>query len=160
MNRSTRDPEQLEKFIGAMLREQPLRIAPASIEARVQQELAQYAALPWWRRGFSRWPWQARLLFLPLAFGCVQVSSLTNNGVSWLWQALSRSAPGAAAQSGIASFSGMEQALQTLGNMLSRGVPTIWIYGAAGFALLLYAVMFGLGAAAFRTLFATPEPVR
>jgi hypothetical protein len=50
--------------------------------------------------------------------------------------------------------------LQAIGNLLTHAVPQWLLYGGAGVALLMYAALFGLGAAAFRTLFVNPEPVR
>lgn len=43
-------PEQLEQKIHAVLREQPTRRAPMSLEARVLGEIAWRQALPWWNR--------------------------------------------------------------------------------------------------------------
>ena len=55
---SSRDQtdEKLERLVGQVLRDQPLRRAPASLEARVLGELAARARLPWWRRGITTWP--------------------------------------------------------------------------------------------------------
>ena len=160
VNKPPRDEQQLEQYIGSLLRRQPLRQAPASLESRVLGELALRASKPWWLQGFTRWPWVARVLFLPLGLGLVQLSFLATERLMSLWQALQRSSPGASAESGLQQLSNLSQAVQTLGNMVTRGIPQVWIYGGAGLALLLYAALFGLGAAAFRTLVATSEPVR
>jgi hypothetical protein len=160
MNKPTRDERQLERFIGAVLGQQPLRQAPAALEARVLRELELRAAKPWWRQGFSRWPRAARALFLPLGLGLVQLSFLTTARLISLWQTLQQSAPANTARSGLQTLDGLGQAAQTLGNLVTREIPQVWVYGGAGLALLLYAAMFGLGAAAFRTLLVTSEPVR
>ena len=47
-------------------------------------------------------------------------------------------------------------AAQTLGDLVMREIPAVWIYGGVGFAALLYAALFGLGAA-FRTLVLAPQ---
>ena len=154
------DPQQLEQFIGAVLRRQPLRQAPATLEARVLRELAQRDARPWWLQGFGRWPWLARLLFLPLGLGFARLSLLATDRVPALWNAIEGTAPAGTVRSGLGLFENLGQALQTLGHMLTQGIPQTWIYGGAGAALLLYAAMFGLGAATFRTLFDAPEPLR
>jgi len=159
-NQPARDPQQLEQYIGKLLKAQQSRQAPASLESRVLRELELRASKPWWLQGFSRWPWAARLLFLPLGLGLVQLSFLTTERVMALWQTLQQSAPATKAESGLQWFNSLSQAVQTLGNMLTRDIPQVWIYGGAGLALLLYAAMFGLGAAAFRTVLATSEPVR
>jgi hypothetical protein len=160
VNKPPRDEQQLEQYIGSLLRRQPLRQAPTSLETRVLGELALRASKPWWLQGFTRWPWVARVLFLPLGLGLVQLSFLSTERLMSLWQALQRSTPAATAETGLQQLSDLGQAVQTLGGMVSREIPQVWIYGGAGLALLLYAAMFGLGAAAFRTLVANSEPVR
>jgi hypothetical protein len=99
-------------------------------------------------------------LFLPLGVGLVQLSFVATARLMALWPALQRSAPGSTAQSGLQLLGNLSQAAQTLGNMVTREISPVWIYGGAGLALLLYASLFGLGAAAFRTLLVTSEPVR
>jgi hypothetical protein len=154
------DSQQLERFIGRVLGQQPLRQAPSSLELRVMQELALRTSRPWWLQGFGRWPWVARLLFLPLGLGLVQLSFTATSRLSSLWQSLQHSAPVSTAQSGLQLLSNFGQAVQSLGNVVTHEIPQIWIYGGAAVALLLYAAMFGLGAAAFRTLVVSTEPVR
>jgi len=160
LNKPPRDERQLEQYINTVLSRQPLRQAPATLETRVLRELAVQLAKPWWLQGFGRWPWAARLLFLPLALGLVQLSFLATGRLMSLWQAVQGSAPASSAQSGLQLLASLAQALQTLGAMLTREIPQVWIYGSAAVALLVYAALFGLGAAAFRTLIATPEPAR
>src|SRR5476651_573061 len=157
LNRPPRDERQLERDIGTVLSRQPLRQAPSTLETRVLRELALQASKPWWLQGFSRWPWAARVLFLPLGLGLVQLSLLTTGRLMSLWQTVQTSAPASSAQSGLQLLGNLSQAVQTLGNMLTHAIPQVWIYGAAGLALLLYAALFGLGAAAFRTLLVTSE---
>ena len=100
------------------------------------------------------------MLFLPLVLGLVQLSFLTTGRLMSLWQSLQTSAPASTAQSGLQLLSNLSQAAQTLANMVTRGISPVWIYGGAALALFLYAALFGLGAAAFRTLIAPSEPVR
>ena len=160
MSKPPRDERQLEQFIGTVLGRQPLRQAPATLEARVLRELALRASKPWWLQGFSRWPWTARVLFIPLLLGLVELSFITTARLSSLWQAVQHSASASKAGSGLQALSNLGQAAQSLVNVITHAVPPVWIYGGATVALLLYAAMFGLGAAAFRTLVATSEPVR
>lgn len=160
MNKPSLSEQQLERFIGSILSKQSLRQAPATLEARVLHALAQQAARPWWLQGFSRWPMLARLAFLPLGFGFVKLSFLSTGQLLSLWQLLQNSAPASTARTGAQTLGNLGQAVQTLGNLLTRDIPSAWLYGGAGLTLLLYAAAFGIGAAAFRTLIVTPEPVR
>lgn len=160
LNKPPRDERQLEQYIGGVLSRQPLRQAPSTLEARVLRELAVRASKPWWLQGFSHWPWAARALFLPLGLGLVQLSFLITGRLMSLWQTLQSSSAANTAQSGLQALSNLSQAVQTLGNMVTRDISPAWIYGGIGLALFLYAALFGLGAAAFRTLVVTSEPVR
>ena len=74
VNKPPGDEQQVERYIGTLLSKQPLRQAPSTLETRVLRELALRASKPWWLQGFSRWPWAARALFLPLGVGLVQLS--------------------------------------------------------------------------------------
>lgn len=160
MGKPPLDPRQLEHFIAGVTGAQPLRRAPATLEARVLQQLARRAARPWWLQGFSGWPWPARLLFLPLALGFVQLAFVASTRVTLLWQTLQQSAPAVTARSGLQSLGDLARAGQTVAELVAHGIPGAWIYGAAALALLLYAALFGLGAAAFRTLIVTPASIR
>ena len=157
---SAADEQALEQFIGSVLRKQPLRHAPATLESRVLSELELRNAKTWWQLGFSRWPWAARALCVPVGAALVWLSFLSTARLLSLWQGIQFTAPASAAQSGWRWFETLGQALQSLGNLVSHAVPQWLLYGGAGAALFVYAAFFGLGAAAFRTLFVTPEPVR
>jgi hypothetical protein len=147
----------LEQFIDGILRKQPLRRAPAGFEARVLQRLAQQAARPWWLQGFNRWPKAAQLLFLPLAACFVPLLFRAAGSLTGLLQTARYSAPLGAAQSAASTVGNLGRAAQTLGDLVMREIPSVWIYGGVGLAALLYAALFGLSAAAFRTLVLTPQ---
>lgn len=157
MQKPPRDEQELEQYIGKLLRAQPLRQAPASLVARIEQQLALQAARPWWLQGFSAWPWMARILFGFVSAALVALSYLTTDRLSWISESLQQTSIANAARATAQMFANLGHAVQMLVGM----VPATWLYGAAGVAFLLYAALFGLGAAAFRTLFdPTPEPVR
>jgi len=40
-----------------------------------------------------------------------------------------------------------------LASLLVRVIPPVWLYGTLGLGILLYVTLFGLGAAAYRTLY-------
>ena len=161
MQKPPRGERELEQYIGALLRAQPPRQASAGLEARVLQQLALDAARPWWLQGFSRWPWLARILFLLVSAGLVLLTYLTTDRLGALSRVLQQTAPANAVRAGAQAFTNFGHALQTLGEMITRNIPTAWLYGGAGAGLVLYAALFGLGAAAFRTLIdTTPEHAR
>jgi len=156
-----RDERELERYIDQLLRAQPLRQAPASLEARIQQRLAAEAARPWWLQGFSAWPWLARVIFALLSAGLLALTWLTSDRLGGFADSL-RQVPLANTGRATAQMIGnLGHALQTLGEILTRSVPSTWLYGAAGVTVFLYVALFGLGAAAFRTLLdTTPEHAR
>ena len=93
--------------------------------------------------------------------GLVLLTYLTTDRLGPLSLGLQQTAPANAVRAGAQMFSNFGQALQTLGEIITRNIPTAWLYGSAGVALLLYAALFGLGAVVFRTLIdTTPEHAR
>lgn len=149
-----RSPEELEKFIHQTLRSLPDRRAPRTLEARVLAAIAARAELPWWKQSYARWPLAVRCAFL-LVSGAIAKAVI----MATVW-AMS-GAEGAQLAHTVASefawvsrLSAMMTGIADLGALLLRSIPPIWLYGSlAGFALI-YATLFGLGATAYRTLYA------
>jgi hypothetical protein len=137
-----RDDEKLARLIDAALSELPLRRAPAGLERRVLDELARRAALPWWRRGFAHWPLAARAGFVIV---CVLLAGLSlTSGVQQLGiQTLAWARP----------FVGLISTMGGTATLVASLVPAQWIYLCLGVAALLYLLLFGLGAFAYRTLY-------
>ncbi len=149
------DEEQgLERLLDRTLRELPLRRAPPSLEARVLAELRRRAALPWWRRSFTNWPLFARAGFLAT---CMALVGLALLGGAWAVARLT-----AFNASGAPSMFWVRQALAALGGagklaaLIAGAVPPQWLYTGIAFSTALYAALFGLGAAAYRTLYLNP----
>lgn len=138
---------KLERLLDHALRQLPLRRAPLNLEARVFEELARRAALPWWRRSFMQWPKTARALLLGV---CTALGSLTIVGGS-------RIAVGFGAALRPASELDRAQALlsaaKDLFATLVGTIPPMWIYEGLALAAGLYVALFALGAAAYRTLY-------
>lgn len=150
------DPSQaeqrLERLLNRTLRELPLRRAPPTLESLVLGELLRRAALPWWRRSFSHWPKSARAAFASI---CVALAGLGFGG--WVWTLAgvrSLSASSALARMPSARTAGaIMAALQELAAALARAIPADWLYGGLALSAALYAALFGLGVAAYRTLY-------
>ncbi len=146
-------PEQLEKMIHETLRSLPAHRAPRSLEARVLAALEAQAAQPWYRQSFVRWPMAARVAFVLLSaglakvvlmatvwamagFDSTEVASAFSSQVAWIETA-------AAVVNHVAAFCGA----------VYRGIPPLWFYGGIAFVATMYLALFGLGAAAYRTLY-------
>lgn len=148
-------PEQpnLERLVRAALRDLPLRRAPNSLEQRVQAEIARRAALPWWRQSFVHWPTVVQTAFVVLCLGAIKVVLMAT---MWLSSAIDTVQFRAAFATELRwAHSGL-QLLNTaadVGDMLMRSIPPLWLYGGAAIIVALYLALFGLGAAAYRTLY-------
>ena len=139
--------QQLERLIDKALRDQPMRRAPISLEARVMSELARRATAPWWQGSFAGWPVAARVLFLVVAVG---FAKLGLEATSLIVTPLDPGARSAALFAGVAWIPSL---FTTIGNAL-RGLPSLWIYGGLTVLAMLYLTLFGVSAAAYRTLYA------
>jgi hypothetical protein len=142
--------EKLERLAGRMLKQQPLRKAPGTLEARVFAALGQRAALPWWRESFLHWPIAARVAFLLASVGVVRLALLA---VMWL-VADSRSANVVARPvSWYEHFSSFFTTLASLGYTLLHAIPPHWLFIGIAVTATLYVALFALGATAYRTLY-------
>lgn|SRR5512138_301303 len=140
------DSEQrLEKFIGRVLSEQPLRRAPADLSARVLAQIEHRAARAWWQTGFQEWPLFARILFLVASIG---VGAFALEIPGWLLETINSQIPVSFSR-GLAVW----QAAHNATASVLGSVPAYWIYGALGAIAALYATFFAVSAAAYRTLY-------
>jgi hypothetical protein len=147
--------EGLERRVDRALRSLPLRRAPVTLESRVFAELERRAALPWWRRSFAHWPLPARAAFLVI---CVALIGLAFVGAAAAMDGLRSLNDSGALSLAWAREAGVLIALA--GNLLTslwRAVPPAWAFLGLGVCAALYAVLFGLGAAVYRTLYLEPQ---
>ena len=147
-------PEDLEKFIHQTLRSLPARRAPHSLESRVRAAIEARAALPWWKQSFAAWPLAARVAFF---IGSAGIAKLAIMAAVWALAGFDRaeltnafSTQFAWAQSVTAVFAGVGSFFGTV----YRAIPPLWLYGGLAIIASLYAALFGLGATAYRLLYA------
>lgn len=148
-----RAPEQLEQLVHRELRGLPLRRAPLSLEARVLAEIERRATVAWYHKSWTYWPAGVRAAFLVLGTAFAGVA-LT---------AFYRLSQGAAAEtvmhdvsSGFGWIARIVAAVNwtiSLGQQLTGGIPSLWLYGGLAFVGSMYALFVGLGAAAYRYLY-------
>jgi hypothetical protein len=143
LNPNQHREQQLERFIGTALRDQPLRPAPVDLEAKVMAEIARRAAAPWWQGSFAGWPLAARLLFIVASAGFItlvlKASALIIDPIK----------PGAL----LADVAWIPSLFMTIGTVF-RDLPSLWVYGGVAILGALYLTLFGVSAAAYRTLYA------
>lgn len=138
-----RDDEKLERLIEGALSGLPLRRAPDLLQRRVLDEIARRAAAPWWRRGFAQWPIAARAGFVIVCVMLAGVSLTSGLMQQFGTQTLTWAQPLIGLMASIGAVTALAVSL----------VPPLLIYLALGVGALLYALLFGLGAFAYRTLY-------
>lgn len=147
MNTPLDSNRQLEHFIDKALRDLPAQRAPSSFEAKVMAEIARRAAAPWWHGSFASWPVAARMLFIVISVGFVKLGLEATSLIIDPLDAGGRSA------ALFASVSWIPALFSTIGAAF-RGLPSLWIYGGLTALATLYLTLFGVSAAAYRTLYA------
>lgn len=148
MNTPTNRDEQLAHLAAKALQDQPLRRAPAALQSKVLAEIARRAAAPWWQRSFAQWPMAARGVFLALSIGFVKLGL---DAVSLVIDPIDPAARSAAL---FAEVSWIHALFATVGAVF-RGLPGLWVYGGIAVFAALYVMLFGVSAAAYRTLYAS-----
>jgi len=149
MNDPNKSRDALEQFVDAALRGLPPRRAPDTLEARVLAELERRAALGW-QSSFARWPLFVRLAFL---CACAVTGTLVVRASSWFFATSSSTLTGVSSELAPAVISA--KATANVFAFIAHSIPSAWLYGAASLLMLLYVALFGIGAAAYRTLYAS-----
>lgn len=152
---SSRDQsdEKLERLVSQVLRDQPLRRAPASLEPRVLGELAARARLPWWRRGIASWPAAVRVPVIGACAVCVPLVWILS---VWVAARLVSVASHPAAAGPLASLWDAGHALASFGTATShiiQSIPRGWLVGGIIATATLYAVLFALVAVGYSLLY-------
>lgn len=140
--------DRLEQLVSSVARGQPPRRAPDSLQARVLAQLA--TPVPWWRKGFTSWPMAARVAFLVASVGLVQ---FVLSGFMSLTDLIGSGEVIGTARSWAHSGTEVVSITASTGSFVLHAIPPMWLYGAAAFAFCLYALLFGLGTLAYRTLY-------
>ncbi len=149
----TPSPAAIERFIGQVLKDQPPRPAPATLQARVLAELERRAALPWWHNSFLHWPLAVRALFVLVSLGIVKLAltgvMLLIRGVQSQPMVDSLAKPLSWAETSASLFS------KTVGlaEVVLNAIPPHWLHAGVGLAVALYIALLALGATAYRTLY-------
>jgi hypothetical protein len=154
MKEPTEDDARLEELLDRTLRPARARRAPSTLESRVQGELRRRAALPWWRRSFANWPALARAGFVLICVALVGAVYLSGNWTSTNVEFLQRSS--ASSLAAVHQMSAVLTAAGELAAVLTHVIPSTWLYAALVAGSLLYVTLFGLGSAAYRTLYVEP----
>ncbi|MCX6952078.1 MAG: hypothetical protein NTV51_07915 [Verrucomicrobia bacterium] len=155
MNPSPEQNEKLERAIHQTLRALPPRRAPRTLQARVLAELERRAALPWWRQSFAHWPLAAQAVFLLATAGLVKLTFLAAGWATGEVESTAVTSAFSTPYAWLQTALSVGRGLADFASLLFHSIPPLWLYSAAAFAVVMYATLFGLGAAAYRTLYAS-----
>jgi hypothetical protein len=145
MNSTNDKHERLEKYIDSVLRAQPPKRAPASLQNNVLAAIAR-RALPWWQQSFSAWPLAAKAFFFLCSIGFVKVGlMIADFGTSPL-----EATSGAQIPQSVAWVHTLSLAMTAVFKI----IPNFWLYAVLGVLGAMYVLLFGVSAAAYRTLYA------
>lgn len=149
------DEKNLERLINDVVRDLPHRHAPSSLESRVQAEIARRAALPWWHKSFAHWPIAVRGAFV---VGSAAVAKLVLMALVWARNGIDTAqfkAAYAPELRGLDVARRLVDSASDFVHVVVGSIPPIWLYGGLAAFAALYVALFGLGAAAYRTLYAS-----
>jgi hypothetical protein len=147
------DFRTLEQRVDRQLRAQPARTAPATLHARVLAELARREALPWRRRSLAYWPLPLRVAFL---LACMAGAWASLRLVPSLIEPFSRPLSWLDSAGGWVSF--LDSLFAYVGSAVLHSLPAPLLYGGVLGLGALYALLAGIGVAAYRTLYIPVEP--
>jgi hypothetical protein len=136
--------QQVESLITKTLRDQPLRRAPQSLEANVLAVIEQRRSMAWWQSGFSRWPLAARGAFVLLSIGLIKFAILLGVWMGGGFKSLA---------SMIANATDWIRLTAEAATALVESIPAVWLYGGLVVVASAYIMIFGIGMAAYRTLY-------
>ncbi len=149
----TQSAEQLEQLVHRELRSLPLRKAPSTLESRVLAAIEHQAAVAWYHKSWTYWPGAVKAAFLGVATG---VSGAAIAAFYLATQGADTSALTSAAGERFAGVAALFHVIRWIATYTSdtiASIPPLWLYGGLAFVAALYATFFGLGAAAYRTLY-------
>jgi hypothetical protein len=151
----TEAEQKLEQVLHQALSGLPPRRAPGTLESRVANELTRRGLLPWWRASFASWPVAARVMFILVSAVLAAVTIL--GGVSAYLGDRSFGEVSAVVLSWAHPLLTVLSSAGGLVALLVHVIPPLWLYGVLGVGTFLYVTLFGLGAAAYRTLYLRPS---
>ncbi len=157
MSKHIDSEQKLERALTQALEGLPLRRAPGTLELRVVDELERRAALPWWRVSFTHWPAAPRVAFVAVCIALVAATIL--GGVFAFAGDRSFDQAAALVLSWVQPFLAVMSSAGGVATLLVRVIPPLWLYGGLALGIMLYVALFGLGAAAYRTLYLRPSSV-
>ena len=147
-------PDELEQFIHRTLRSLPDRRAPATLEARVRAALEVRAAIPWWHKSWSYWPQWVRALFVLFCGALAGLLVVAGAGLPGGFDTTQLNHTFAPVLSLVRPVLSLGRGLADIIALLGRNIPAWWLYAAGAFIAGLYVMLVGVGAAAYRTLWA------
>jgi hypothetical protein len=159
MTLSPQEQARLERLIAKACNELPSLEAPASLSLRVMAELQRRALQPSWRAPFSQWSAGLRVAFVLIALTVMGATLRLSGGAGAQRLALQLFAPLRHSldwfEHAGAALSVLAALCNDIGGALLQGIPAFWLYGGIAAVVALYALLAGISATAYRTLYST-----
>jgi hypothetical protein len=163
MTMTPQEQARLERLISKACNELPPLEAPRSLSVRVMAQVEQRAQQPSWRAPFHQWSTSLRVSFVLIALAVMGATLSLSAGagaqhlvtqlIAPLSQSLAWFKHFGAAMSVLAAF------CRDLGAALLHGMPALWLYCVVAALLSLYALLAGISATAYRTLYTAHQSV-
>jgi hypothetical protein len=148
---SDRQQPALERAVHEALRSLPPVRAPRTLESRVLEAIERRATAPWWRSSFARWPVAARIGFMVASLALLLMAILLTRAPA-AESIVALPAHPLLLLPGVNQAQALLASLGVLRSAFSHAVPPSFLYAALAVSAALYALLVGLGAAAYRTL--------
>ena len=146
MNPQNQD-DKLEQLLHRTLRDQPVRRAPVTLQPKVLAELERRARQPWWQKSFMHWPLAARAALVVL---CAVLAKVIADASMWVIGGIELAPIGHE----VMSIGTWLKISVSVTSTILHNIPPAWIYGGFAVVAALYTALFGISAAAYRTLYA------
>ena len=143
-----------EELAGRVLRQQPLRKAPAALETRVLAEIGRRARRPWWRQSIAGWPAGGRAVLIGASLSCIPLLWFL---APWLWTRLTSAAGEAGPIAAIAQSGRVLLTLAAASARVADAIPRGWLLGGLVTAGALYCALFAL---VYSLLYLSPQDTK
>ena len=145
-----KDPRLNEQSLHRLLRSLPDRSAPRTLQHRVLAELEHRAAEPGWKRSYASWPaWLRGAFFL----GALLAAVLAVAGPARVLGEL------ALRIDSLAFLRTVSRGMENSARDIVGAIPAVWLYAAAAAVAASYAILAGLGAAAYHSFSRSRHPL-
>ena len=115
--------------------------------------IEQRAAIAWYHKSWNHWPAAVRAGFLAIATGVSGAAVAAFYLLAHGDEAAELSRGAASKMHWLTGVGSVASSVSDFLGLVVRNTPPLWLYGGIAFVAMMYVTFFGLGAAAYRTLY-------